>query len=231
MKANMSSLKCKSGITMPKYTHVIWDWNGTLFDDVGWCISVINKMLAKRSIKTLDSAEAYHKVFCFPIIKYYTNIGFDFEKEPFEALAKEFISLYHSEQTGGCKLNSHAEAVLERLRRANISQIILSASETGLLLSQVGGFDIIHYFDALLGLSDIYAKSKIDIGLEYMAGKGIENAVLIGDTEHDYETAKALGADCLLVAVGHQSRERLLKCGVPVMENLTQTADYICGSI
>ena len=211
-----------------KYTHVIWDWNGTLFDDVAWCISVINKMLAKRNIKTLDSVEEYHKVFCFPIIKYYTNIGFDFEKETFEELAKEYISLYHSEKTGKCRLNDHAELVLERLRRANIKQIILSASEINNLLSQVGEFDIIHYFDELLGLSDIYAKSKIDVGLEYIADNKIENAVLIGDTEHDYETAKALGVDCMLVAAGHQSRERLLKCGVHVMENLIQAADYIC---
>jgi len=51
-----------------KYTHIIWDWNGTLFDDVNWCISVINSMLNKRQIKTLSSVAEYQKAFCFPII-------------------------------------------------------------------------------------------------------------------------------------------------------------------
>lgn len=49
-----------------KYSHVIWDWNGTLFDDVDWCIEVINIMLAKRKIQTIQSVAEYHKAFCFP---------------------------------------------------------------------------------------------------------------------------------------------------------------------
>lgn len=48
-----------------KYSHIIWDWNGTLFNDTGWCIDVINSMLHKRNLKTLDSTDAYHKAFCF----------------------------------------------------------------------------------------------------------------------------------------------------------------------
>jgi phosphoglycolate phosphatase len=54
------------------YSHIIWDWNGTLFNDTDWCINVINNMLQKRNLKTLESINAYHKAFCFPIIHYYS---------------------------------------------------------------------------------------------------------------------------------------------------------------
>jgi phosphoglycolate phosphatase len=49
-----------------KYSHIIWDWNGTLFNDTNWCVDVINSMLKKRSLKTLESLEEYHKAFLLP---------------------------------------------------------------------------------------------------------------------------------------------------------------------
>ena len=53
------------------------------------------------------------------------------------------------------------------------------------------------------------------------------NAVLIGDTVHDFEVSCALSVDCLLIANGHQSREALLKCGVPVLDDIMNVPDYI----
>jgi len=210
-----------------KYTHVIWDWNGTLFDDVAWCVKTVNQLLAKRGIKAFENAAEYRDVFCFPVIAYYRNVGFDFEKEPFEAIAKEFIRFYHSDKTGNCQLCSNADVVLEAIRKRRIEQVLLSASEIGNLLSQINEFDIPHYFDEILGLSDIYAKSKVEIGIDYMNRKRVESAVLIGDTVHDHEVAKALGADCLLIASGHQSKAKLLAYDVPVLDDILQAVDFI----
>jgi phosphoglycolate phosphatase len=209
------------------YTNIIWDWNGTLFDDVNWSIRVINSMLAIKGIKPVNGIADYHNKFCFPIIDYYRNVGFDFEKEPFERLAKEYISLYHANLTGGCKLHDGAESMLKYSKESGIKQIILSASEISNLLDQINEFDIKHYFDEIIGISNIYAKGKIETGLDFMQRNDVKSAVLIGDTAHDYEVAKALGVDCLLIAGGHQSRETLLKCGVPVLESIAQVVDYI----
>lgn len=210
-----------------KYSHVIWDWNGTLFDDVDWCIEVINIMLAKRGIQTIQSVAEYHKAFCFPIIQYYINVGFDFDKEPFEDLAREYISLYHSGKSGNCKLHAGTEAVLANIKERGIEQIILSASETNNLLSQISEFDIADFFDEMLGISDIYAKSKIEIGLDYISRKNVSNAILIGDTRHDYEVAKALGVDCVLIPNGHQSKDELLSCNVPIIDDISLVVEYI----
>lgn len=209
------------------YSHIIWDWNGTLFDDVGWCITVINSMLAKRGIKTLDRITDYQQAFCFPIIQYYKNVGFDFENEAFEDVAKEFISNYHTEKSGNCHLYKNAESVLKAVKEKQITQIILSASEAKNLVSQISEFNINSYFDEILGLSDIYARSKIDVGLDYMQRKKVEYTLLIGDTEHDFEVAKALGADCLLIANGHQDMQRLSLCKVPVLNDISCVAKYL----
>ena len=53
-----------------KYSHVLWDFNGTLLDDVGIGMDSINALLRPRKIPTLDSREAYRKVFRFPIEEY-----------------------------------------------------------------------------------------------------------------------------------------------------------------
>jgi len=212
---------------MLKYSHIIWDWNGTLFDDVAWCIKVINTMLAKRGIATLRNVADYHNAFCFPIIQYYKNLGFDLKSEPFEDLAAEYISLYHSDKSGNCGLYPDTLTVLDYIRKNGITQTILSASETSNLLSQIDEFHISHYFDEILGLSNIYAKSKIDIGLDYIARKGVSNAILIGDTKHDYEVANALGADCILIANGHQSKEALLSCHTLVLDDISSAIWHI----
>ncbi len=208
------------------YSHVIWDWNGTLLDDVCRCIEVVNYMLAKRSLKPLAGIEEYHDAFCFPVINYYKNVGFDLEKEPFEELAKEFISLYHSPKGGSCKLHRNAEEVLKTLQNLQVTQAVLSASEKYNLITQIGEFNIAGYFDETLGLSDIYAKSKVAIGQDYLARKRAASVLLIGDTLHDFEVAAALGADCLLIASGHQSKAVLLHCGVPVLDDILQVLEY-----
>ena len=209
------------------YSHIIWDWNGTLFNDVDWCVDVINSMIQKRNLKTLESLNDYHKVFCFPIINYYTNIGFDLKAESFEALAAEYIELYHSNKSGHCTLHNNAESTLKEIQNKNITQIILSASQIDNLWLQIGEFDIVQYFDKILGISDIYATSKIQIGQEYMRNANVKRAVLIGDTLHDYEVARALDIDCLLIANGHQNEEYLRTSSVPVLKDITDVLSYI----
>lgn len=52
-------------------------------------------------------------------------------------------------------------------------------------------------------------------------------AVVIGDTVHDFAVAQAMGADCILVAAGHHSYEKLTSCGVPVVDDLFACADLL----
>lgn len=210
-----------------QYSHIIWDWNGTLFDDTNWCIEVMNHLLTSRGLKNIGSIEEYHEKFCFPIIDYYTSLGFDFERDSFETLASEFIDMYHSNNTGQSKLHNNALSVLNEIDRMGITQIILSASQMDNLYSQVNKFDIEPYFDAILGISNIYAKSKIQVGQDYINKSNVSKGLLIGDTIHDYEVAQALNMDCILVANGHQSEISLKSTSVPVVKDVKSVLEYI----
>lgn len=210
-----------------RYTDIIWDWNGTLIDDVDWCITRMNKVLEKRNKKTIGSIEEYHSLFSFPIINYYKNLGFDFKKESFEALAKEYIDYYHSKDSKKLKLYDDVEDTLDILKKEDLNQIILSASSQKNLDMQISPFNIRNYFNEILGISNIYAKSKIDIGADYINKNKINRALIIGDTVHDYEVAEALNIDCILISRGHQSKDALKKCNVPVFDNLKLVMEYI----
>ena len=53
-----------------------------------------------------------------------------------------------------------------------------------------------------------------------LSGLKAQECVLIGDTEHDYEVANASGMQCILIAGGHQSEERLRATGCEVVSDI-----------
>ena len=54
---------------MEDITTIVWDWNGTLLDDVELCMTSINRLLQEHHLPQLDH-EHYQRVFQFPIIEY-----------------------------------------------------------------------------------------------------------------------------------------------------------------
>jgi phosphoglycolate phosphatase len=49
---------------------------------------------------------------------------------------------------------------------------------------------------------------------------------MVGDTLHDFEVAQHAGIQCILVASGHQSRQRLEKSRAPVVGSLCELVIY-----
>ncbi|MCX5632817.1 MAG: HAD hydrolase-like protein [Phycisphaerae bacterium] len=205
-----------------KYKHIIWDWNGTLLDD-GWlCVEILNRMLACRGMKTTSIFE-YQKYFDFPVINYYIKLGFNFEKESFDDVAKEYIRAYES-QCRECHLRQGVIDVVKQFKAKGFLQSVLSASQQSSLFGILEFFGLKEFFENIAGLDDYYAHSKIDIGRKLLKNLAISGReiLLIGDTTHDYQTACELEADCLLLPAGHQSRERLVACGAKVCDSFDE---------
>ncbi len=211
---------------MKSYDYIIWDFNGTLLDDVGVGIKSVNKLLSQRGLKEIPDVEYYRSVFRFPIIDYYRTLGFDFESEPYEVLAPLWVELY-LEYVKDASLYSDVKQTLELLRDSGKRQIVLSATELCMLRGQIEALGIGEYFDEILGLDNIHAGSKLALAFDWRDRHSEAKALLVGDTDHDVETARALHADCVLVARGHQSKEYLSGLGVPVIDDLSQLLELI----
>ena len=208
-----------------KYTHAVWDFNGTILDDVRVGIDVVNTLLARRALPQIDSAERYRSLFRFPIKDYYSDLGFDFSKERYEDIADEWAKLY-DENSARAPLREGVTEALSRFRRAGVSLSVLSASEKGMLTSMLGARVILDRFDDIVGLDGFCAHSKTEAAALWAARVRPQRTLMIGDTDHDFFAARAMGADCVLVCGGHQSRQALERCGCPVLENIAQAADY-----
>ena len=208
--------------------YVIWDWNGTLLDDVEDCLAVMDGMLIQRGLPPIGSMTRYRDIFTFPVRDYYALAGLDLEKEPFEGPAEEFMRGYRL-RSAECKLMDGTAEVLDALDEMGAVQVLASASRQDDLERQVAEQGLTGRFRAVLGMSDDLGAGKAGLAARYLAENGIDPAevVFVGDTVHDWEQARELGCACVLIANGHQSRERLAATGAPVLDRLRRLPDYL----
>lgn len=204
---------------MKKYEYILWDFNGTILDDVQTGIDSVNFLLSNRGLPEIPSKEVYRSVFGFPIRDYYGRLGFDFSKEPYETVAVEWVEQYLMR----VKEAPLCPGVLDALiffQENGIPQSILSATKLEMLEGQLQDLGIRGYFDEVMGLDNIYATSKEILALSWRKRHSDVQAVMIGDTIHDFEVAQAMGIDCVLISGGHQPVGVLESCGCPVLSNL-----------
>ncbi len=198
-----------------------------MLDDVDIVIDAMNTLLGRRGLPRLDR-EAYRRIFTFPVKSYYARLGFDFEREPFEQLAAEYIHEFTSDKY---RFSLHGDAgfVLDRIHSLGIGQSILSASREQELADSIKKLGIAHYFSKVAGLTDHYANSKVDRGKALLSDLNLDprEILLIGDTLHDHEVSHEIGCDCLIVANGHQSLHLLEGLPSALVGSLKDVAGWI----
>lgn len=208
-----------------KYKYIVWDFNGTIIDDVEVGIKSVNSLLASRGLKMIDSLEAYREKFTFPIIEYYSKLGFDFDKEPYEKIAHEWVANY-KRLSPGIKPVDGVKELICYFEKLGLEQMILSASEGKMLTQKLSELGLLGYFKKILSLDNIYAHSKFDIAKEYFDKKDKSCYLMIGDTTHDGEIAKKLGIDIALVC-GHHGRKKLEALNCDVFDDMRELFNKI----
>lgn len=207
----------------------MWDWNGTLFNDMSVCISVMNEILLQKNLRPISDIDRYRALFCFPVKEYYAKLHFDFEKDTFDTLATTFIEKY-AVACSQCKLYDGAIDVIRRIKNAGgIQQLIVSVTEINHLKQQMAPFEMAKYFDYVLGIDDHHAESKVELAKSWVSAHDVDctKALFIGDTIHDFEVSQAIGCDCILIAKGHQSVQTLLATKAHVVSDITNIVKYI----
>ncbi len=202
--------------------HVLWDWNGTLLDDTRACLEVINRLLAERALPAID-LRTYRRHFGFPVRRFYFFLGLHPAPGEWQELARRFHELYLQQPMRASPAGREAVA---RLASRGLPQSVLSACEQNLLETMIARYGFKDRFVAVQGTDNLDGRSKIDGARRLVDRLGLapRDLLLIGDTQHDAEVAAALGCECLLVAEGHQSHERLAATGCRVIESLAQVA-------
>ena len=202
--------------------YVIYDFNGTILDDVAVCLKAenltIEKYIPERGPLTLDE---YLHIFTFPVQKYYEDVGFDWSKNSYEEVGRYWFDWYRALRDEYRVFDGVREILVRNHEKGNLN-ILLSASSLVELRIQLEELGIAEYFDEVLGIDNIYAGSKVDIALNWIRDKDPKDCMMIGDSLHDLETAQAMGVDCVLVAKGHQAKDVLLKSYDKVVDDIRE---------
>lgn len=207
---------------------ILFDWNGTLLNDVEASYLCMTSLQREYGIPPLENIEAYRRIFGFPIRSYYEKAGFDFSKISWEKTGEEFMKdwLARYPRIG---LNEQALAVLKRAQNDGFACFILSATRLDLLKSQIALHpELKDLIDGVYGIGDIYASSKEKAAREFRAScLEWDEVFMIGDTLHDLEVARSIGAHCILYDGGHQCRFTLDKSKAPVAATLEEALERI----
>lgn len=200
---------------MKQYTHLVWDFNGTLLNDVLSDFHAANRLLVRHGLAPMENVERYREVFGFPVIDYYHRLGFDCSEASFSSLAAEWWEDYRH-RAEKAELYPEIPRILREMKRSGVPQIVLSATEEKMLEKQVEDLGIAGLFAEIIGADNVEGRGKADLAKLWRERNPKAVPLMVGDTDHDAETARAMGADIILLTCGHQSREKLEKAN-PLM--------------
>ena len=182
--------------------NIIFDWSGTLVDDLPAVWRASNHVFSQAGVEEL-SLDQFRAEFQLPFEGFYRRYTPDV---PMERLEEWFHGRFREVQDSVVGL-PHARAFLELCRRHGIRTFLLSAVHPDHYAVQaettgLGGFidhPYIGVWDKRRRIHDILAEHALDPA----------QTLFIGDMQHDIETAKHGGLHSVAVLTGYNGLEQL----------------------
>ena len=211
-------------------THLVWDWNGTLLNDLNLVVTATNASLTSLG-GTPTTAEEHRRDFRRPVIDYYAQtLGRSLTSEDFAKLDEVFHRTY-ALGLPECALAADAVTALTSWQG---SQSLLSMWFHTELVPTVERYGLAAHFRRVDGLRDArgggHKAPHLVAHLEALGLTG-PDCLLIGDSLDDAEAAASVGARCVLYAGGFTDLDRLNAVGVPVAATLTEAVGLAAGTL
>jgi phosphoglycolate phosphatase-like HAD superfamily hydrolase len=210
--------------------HLVWDWNGTLFDDIDAVLGATNAAFAEAGIPQI-TLDMYRELYCVPVPLFYERLV---GRRPTDAewlVMDETFHRHYMARRDACGLAEGAEELLAQWGLAGRSQSLCSLFSHDELLPVVGGFGIDRHFvrvDGRRGPSGVSKSDQMERHVAALSGTGaisVERTVVIGDAVDDAVAARHVGARAVLYTGGSNSRASLEAAGVPVVDSLREAVE------
>ncbi len=205
--------------------HLVWDWNGTLLDDLALVVAATNAALASVGGPSVTTDE-HRRDFRRPVSSYYAQVlGRPVDHDEFVVLDKVFHDTYRA-LLPDCKL---ATGAVEAIAAWPGTQSLVSMyfhHELVPVVTSHGLYERLARVDGLRASTGGGPKEPHLRTHLYALSVPANTCVLIGDSLDDAEAAAAVGARIVLYNGGITDEIRLRATGLPVANSLLEAIEY-----
>lgn len=194
---------------------VVFDWNGTLFDDTKLVLKAANASEVKLLGIPQISLAQYRENYDAPLHRFYENLGIS--RETFDAKSAEIAASFHPIYE---PLAAHAHTrpgtkkMLQTLKNRGISSVILSNHTVEGICLQLSRLKLVDLFDAVLAngeAEEMHHTSKRHRLEQYLGEVTIDpsEVIIVGDTIEEIRIGHSLGLRIVSITGGNNSEIRL----------------------
>jgi phosphoglycolate phosphatase-like HAD superfamily hydrolase len=211
--------------------HVVWDWNGTLFDDLEIVVASVNVSLRGVGAPPID-ADRYRAVYQRPLHRFYeTLLGRPVPPAEMASIDRDFHDAYHA-LLDQARLTVDARSAVDMVAARGRTQSVLSMWWHDRLVPAVRFFELEDYMLAVDGHRGTPGASKQEHLARHVSRLTDlfpvvrrDGITVIGDVTDDADAARAAGVGCVLYDGGSQPRAVLEVSGAPVAATLVEAVE------
>jgi phosphoglycolate phosphatase len=186
------------------FRNLIFDWSGTLVDDLGCVIEATNAVLGKYDLPPFDR-ESFRRQFRLPYRDFYTEL---LPHVPLEELEAHFRRAFAAALTPVTML-PHAREKLDWCAALGIRTFVLTSMDATAFAQQIEAFGLRDLFEATY--AGVLDKREVIHGILATHGLDPAQTAFVGDMTHDMETARYGGIASIAVLTGYNHPEILAK--------------------
>ncbi|MDD3370458.1 MAG: HAD hydrolase-like protein [Alphaproteobacteria bacterium] len=207
---------------------IVWDWNGTLQDDLPISLAVVNQNMRTLGRPPVD-ADTYRDCFDVPISRMYKNLGVsDNELSRFlDRMQDEYLRIY-DDMVASAGFKKGAVEAIDFASAHGVSHVVLSNHLKDAVLKDLTRLKKLEAFRDVLAWPDQktqFSHSKGIFLASYMMQHSLsgKNGMIVGDTEEEVRISRSLGLVSVAVMDGYSSRAVLEKAKPDyLIEDLTE---------
>jgi len=205
-------------------THLVWDWNGTLLDDLHLVVSATNVAFESVGGRAVD-ADEHRARYRRPVAEFYAEmLERAIDEQEFGRLDK----LFHDTYRLGLTSMTLAADAMTAIKSWPGSQSLLSMWFHSELVPAVETYGLAGVFTRVDGLrTEIGGHLKAAHLAAHLAELGVpgDQVVMIGDSLDDAAAADSVGAGVVLYSGGFTHPDKLRASGRPVADTLLEAVE------
>ncbi|KOG14124.1 MULTISPECIES: HAD family hydrolase [Streptomyces] len=203
--------------------HLVWDWNGTLLDDIDAVIGATNAAFAELGLDSI-TLERYRELYTVPVPKFYERLMGRLPTDAEWTVMDGAFHRHYWQRAENCGLTTGAAELLAARQESGFTQSLLSLAPHAELIPLVRRHGIAERFVRMDGRPDTSTDGKSGHMVRHLTALAVpaERVVVIGDAADDAVAAGHVGAKAVLYTGGSHSRASLSRVGVPVVDSLEE---------